>query len=239
MFTDVNHLEKMIRLFAYKQKYDTGFAPNPFHGVCTLATCKRYIRKHKQVGDWIAGFTSNELNGDKVGQERLIFLMQVAEKLPFEKYYTDPRFAKKIPVRRSVQCCEKCENAKCCDYKGNPNVQRSERCIETVGDNIYGKHDGERFQVPNCSHPPAKMDKDTCGEFVLIGTPTFFYFGSKPLDILPHVRPKVPSGMAPYGVQTEDFALAQAFVDYVRSHDPGVRARPHQWKTGDDSWGQE
>ena len=85
MFTDVTHLEKMIRLFAYKQTYDTGFAPNPFHGVCTLATCKRYIRKHKQVGDWIAGFTSNGLNGDKVGQERLIFLMQVEEEVPFER----------------------------------------------------------------------------------------------------------------------------------------------------------
>lgn len=32
--------DKSIRLFSYKQTDDTGFAPNPFHGVCTLATCK-------------------------------------------------------------------------------------------------------------------------------------------------------------------------------------------------------
>jgi hypothetical protein len=53
-----------MRLFAYKMTHDTGFAPNPFHGACTLATCKPQIRLHKRVGDWIAGFTSKRLNGD-------------------------------------------------------------------------------------------------------------------------------------------------------------------------------
>src|SRR3989304_5404176 len=93
-----------LRLFSYKQTHDTGFAPNPFHGACTLATCKPRIRELKQVGDWIAGFTSKRLNGDQVGCERLIYLMQVAEKLPFEAYHTDPRFAAKIPVLESERC---------------------------------------------------------------------------------------------------------------------------------------
>ena len=89
-----------VRLFAYKQTHDSGFAPNPFYGVCTLATCKPRIRLHKREGDWIAGFTSRKLNGDAIGEERLVFLMQVAEKIELGNYYTDPRFAAKIPVQR-------------------------------------------------------------------------------------------------------------------------------------------
>ena len=28
-----------LRLFSYKQTYETGFAPNPKYGACTLTTC--------------------------------------------------------------------------------------------------------------------------------------------------------------------------------------------------------
>ena len=90
------------RLFSYKLTHDTGFAPNPFFGVCTLATCKPRIRESKRVGDWIAGFTSKRLGGDEVGSERLVYLMQIAEKLPFERYHSDPRFVAKIPVLGSM-----------------------------------------------------------------------------------------------------------------------------------------
>ena len=53
----------------------------PFFGVMALATCKHKIRESKKIGDWIAGFTSKQLCGDPVGQERLIYLMQVTEKM--------------------------------------------------------------------------------------------------------------------------------------------------------------
>ena len=47
-------LEKMSNyLYLYVVDRDFGFAPNPFHGVCTLATCKPKIRKFAKVGDWI------------------------------------------------------------------------------------------------------------------------------------------------------------------------------------------
>jgi hypothetical protein len=69
---------------------DSGFAPNPFHGLLTLANCKPYFRKHKKEGDWIAGFTSQGLNGDIVGDERLIFLMKVTSKIDYGKYWGIP-----------------------------------------------------------------------------------------------------------------------------------------------------
>lgn len=202
-----------MRLFAYKQTADSGFAPNPFHGACTLATCKPRIRRHKQVGDWIAGFTSTGLNGDAVGQERLIYLMQVAEKLPLEDYHADQRFAAKIPTNGSDQC------------------------VETVGDNIYGLRDGAYFQVPNRHHSAEHIARDTSGKFVLIGK-TFVYFGSEPLVIPIELRPDIPRGQAGHGIQTRDVVLAQAFIDFVLTRGTGVHARPTSWKTGDATWKQ-
>ncbi len=215
MFTGVTHLEKMIRLFAYKQTHDTGFAPNPFHGVCTLATCKWMIRRCKKKGDWIAGFSSAELTRGEtqVGEERLIYLMRVEDVVPLERYFVEPCFAAKHP--------------------SHPDDATASR-VQGVGDNIYEWRDEGWFQHPNRSHGPEWKLKDTRGKNALVST-EFYYFGSAPLIIPGEIRPAVPLRQTGNGVQTKDFALAQAFVDYVRSRGPGVHARPHQWKTGDQS----
>ena len=189
-----------IRLFSYKMTHDSGFAPNPFQGVCTLATCKADLRRTKRVGDWIAGFTSKHLNADRVGEERLVYLMQITEKVPFETYHTDRRFAAKIPM------------------------PASKRCIETVGDNIYGRRDGAIFQIPNAFHTPHDIVEDTNGCFVLIGG-LFAYFGSVPLIIHDEIRPMMPTGVSRYGVQTDDLARAQAFIDFVLAQGTGVHDR--------------
>ena len=123
-----------MRLFSYKLTHDGGFAPNPFWGALTLATCKPLIRLHKRPGDWIAGFTSAALCDDAVGQERLIYLMQVHRKMPIAQYFRDPEFRNKIPTRNSAQQ------------------------IERVGDNIYrpksasARAPSDFRQVPNDSH---------------------------------------------------------------------------------------
>jgi len=198
-----------LRLISYKQTHDTGFAPNPFHGFCTLATCKPRIRKTKQVGDWIAGFTSKEMykGRSKVGEERLIYLMRVTEKLPLECYYSDPRFT----VKRS-----------------SDPADPSAPCITSIGDNIYELRDGTWIQHPNRSHLPYDIPKDTGGVNALIST-EFFYFGSEPLPIPPEIRPDIPRFQSAYGVQTADVIRAQAFVDFVRTRGPGIHARPHSW----------
>lgn len=43
----------MTRIYSYVVRYDSGFAPNPFYGYCTLATCKPDIRRAAEVGDWL------------------------------------------------------------------------------------------------------------------------------------------------------------------------------------------
>ena len=34
-----------MTVYSYIVAYDSGFAPNPFHGTCTLACCKPTIRR--------------------------------------------------------------------------------------------------------------------------------------------------------------------------------------------------
>lgn len=80
-----------IRMFSYKIVRDYGFAPNPFHGYCTLATCKPQIRKHAKTGDLILGYGSKGMGHN----EELIYIMQVDEKITYQQYWDDVRFYKK------------------------------------------------------------------------------------------------------------------------------------------------
>jgi len=76
-------------LRSYKMTSDRGFAPNPYEGVLTLTTCKPGIRKCHKKGQWLAGFTSKTLNGDDIGNEKLVYLARIDDKLPIEKYYEE------------------------------------------------------------------------------------------------------------------------------------------------------
>ena len=80
-----------VRVFSYVVANDGGFAPNPFHGVCTLACCKPKIRASAEVGDLVIGLTKRS--------ERLVYMMLVSEALDFEDYWADPRFEVKKPKR--------------------------------------------------------------------------------------------------------------------------------------------
>jgi len=85
-----------MKLYSYVVARDYGFAPNPFFGVCTLATCKPQIRKHAHVGDWIVGTGSKRYALDG----HLVYAMQVAEILTYDEYWADQRFRPKRPTLR-------------------------------------------------------------------------------------------------------------------------------------------
>lgn len=83
-----------MKLYSYVVRWDHGFAPNPFHGPCTLATCKPGIRKGADIDDWVLGTGS----ASRGYAGRVIFLMRVTEDTTFDRYWRDPRFAAKKPV---------------------------------------------------------------------------------------------------------------------------------------------
>ena len=55
-----------MTIYSYVVARDYGFAPNPFYGCCTLATCKPIIRRMAQVGDWVIGTGSKLPRQDSV-----------------------------------------------------------------------------------------------------------------------------------------------------------------------------
>ena len=97
-----------LQLFSYVVEHDTGFAPNPDHGYCTLAHCKykkcskrRNLIEMAQHDDWqhdnwVAGTGGADLS-KSAGHGKLIYLMRITEILSLEKYWNDPRFRKKRP----------------------------------------------------------------------------------------------------------------------------------------------
>lgn len=210
----------MPKLFSYKMTHDTGFGPNPFWGVLTLATCKPRIRsaKTKNKGDWIAGFTSQALCGDAVGKERLVYLMQIEGKIAFADYFADPRFKCKIPKLGESQCI----------YRAGDNIYRP-TCSDPSD---YGDFE----QLCNSYHCGTEKAKDLSGKFVLVSR-KFFYFGKEAIVIPSNVRPDVPLGQSAHGVQTHDQNRAQNFINYiVNNWQTGVHGEPHSWPKGDSSW---
>lgn len=142
-------------LYIYVVDRDFGFAPNPFHGWCTLATCKPKIRKFAKVGDWVMGVGGARLRATG----RCIYLMNVTEILTFETYWSDHRFQVKKPFRNGSD-------------------------LMMVGDNIYHKDAATGDWIQEDSHhskPDGTPNKenlkiDTSSENVLIST-NFYYFG--------------------------------------------------------------
>lgn len=144
-----------MRLFSYVVARDYGFAPNPFHGSCTLATCKPMIRKTAQVGDWIIGTGSKENGRDGY----LVYAMQVAETMSFGEYWADPRFAPKRP-----------------DLGGSNK--------RAFGDNIYRQRRDGTWAQENSHHSlhdgtpnPENVSRDTRVDRMLIAY-RFAYWGS-------------------------------------------------------------
>jgi len=90
-----------MRLFSYIVDHDTGFAPNPFWGICTLAHCKPIrdvpgIRSSAEIEDWVVG-----LGPKKEGNPVVYFMKVTDKKETFEEYFKDTKFKKKIPNKRS------------------------------------------------------------------------------------------------------------------------------------------
>lgn len=217
-----------VRLSSYRLTEDTGFAPNPFFGVLTLATDMPELRRSAAVDDWIAGFTSNRLCGDACGNERLVYLMRVEENPTIADYFGDHRFSRKIPTIGS-----------------GPEVERH-------GDNIYQprRHTAaapEHFdQLSNPHHwdvvhgRPDERSKrrDVGGRRVLVAR-EFVYFGREALRVAHFARPVLPRNPSRCCSLTPDIDLARAFIDFALGKAVrAVMAAPHGWPSGDDSWRQ-
>jgi hypothetical protein len=77
-----------MKLYSYVIASDAGFAPNPNDGWCTLACCKPNIRLSARKGDFVVGTGS----AAQTGNNTIVYIMHVDEKLTFDEFFKDARF---------------------------------------------------------------------------------------------------------------------------------------------------
>lgn len=147
-----------MRLFSYVVARDYGFAPNPFYGGCTLATCKPTIRRVASVGDWIVGTGSSLM--DRNGF--LVYVMRVTETMTFNEYWDDVRFLRK-----------------------RPNLRGSKKMA--FGDNIYFRNASGRWHQQDSHHSyedgsanAYNIQRDTKTNRILLSTDFAYWGGSGP-----------------------------------------------------------
>lgn len=146
-------------MHSYVVARDYGFAPNPFYGFCTLATCKPKIRKTAKVGDWVIG-TGSRTRGR---EGCMVFAMQVTDTVQFEEYWEDSRFQQKKPSMRGSK-------------------------KQAFGDNIYYRDKATRVwhqvdshhSYPDGTPNEANVTNDTQADRVLISDDYVYWGGSGP-----------------------------------------------------------
>lgn len=198
-----------MKLYSYVVARDFGFAPNPFYGYCTLATCKPDIRRTAKCGDWIVG--TGSAGSNRRGQ--LVFAMRVTESMDFNQFWEDERFREK-----------------------RPNLRGSR--MRAYGDNIYHQDAEGRWLQENSHHSlqdgspnDDNLQHDTKTNRVLISD-DFTYWGAAGPRIPERFRDWDGDDVcAGRGHRCHfDENLVVAFLSWLRSvWGPGFRGRPAGW----------
>lgn len=193
-----------MKCYSYVVRRDYGFAPNPFGGYCTLATCKPNIRKSALVGDWIIGTGSVEYKA----ANKMVYVMQISEKLHFNDYWCDKRFAYKKPVL-------------------NGSLK------QMYGDNIYHYDKEQGIWVQENSHhsnPDGTVnvynrDRDLQSKYILISN-EFWYFGENAViipDEFLRIRKKGPG----YRSDFSEVFIEKFLIWLKENYEPGYRGNPN------------
>ncbi|MDD5333331.1 MAG: hypothetical protein PHS32_06245 [Rhodoferax sp.] len=153
--------QKKTKVCAYVMTVDSGFAPNPFHGVCTLAVCTpNHMRANLGIDDWIVGIAGQGLRSrlGKSDQWKIIYAMKIGDRQDLDSYYNHPAYLAKIPKLIGSR-------------------------IEMCGDNFYRRTpEGIKHTRQTNNHEGDFEKQDTNGDRVFIGT-EFYYFGSLAIEL--------------------------------------------------------
>jgi hypothetical protein len=200
-----------VKLYSYKVVYDIGFAPNPFHGICTLATCKPRIRRGAELGDWVVGVGSAAQQTEGC----LVHAMQVSQKLTFDEYWESERFQIKKP-----------------DLRGSLKYR--------YGDNVYHRSVDGEWQQEQCRHSlddgtpnPDHVVRDTSANAVLVAE-RFTYWGGDGPSLPATFR---DWDGADLGNPGRDHAykiyppkMVQAVENWISELPSGYQAPPADWR---------
>jgi len=183
----------MGRAFSYVVKRDYGFAPNPFYGVLTLATCKPRIRKSAEVGDFIIG------NAGSAHDNRLIYMAKVTEVTTFDKYWEDPRFKCKKPVM----------NGSLRKLYGD-NIYHHDDNDEWIQEDSHHANNDGTVNVNN-------LNKDTGSTDRVLICEDFIYFGKSMIAVPDTFQDCIHKGI---GHNCPDYSKAEALWSYLKQRYP-------------------
>jgi len=198
----------MRKVYSYVVEHDQGFAPNPFHKVCSVANCKPITRRVAQVGDILLGFGGAKRHFS----DRLVFWMKVDEIITFDEYWIDPRFEAKKP------------------RLGGSSMQ-------FFGDNIYHTDEATGGIIQeNSFHSErdgslskANLNTDTgITNKVLLGR-DYAYFGRKARLLPEHLACFIKRGRN-HGVVTCGDKIAALEKWFEENPERGILGRPIEWR---------
>jgi hypothetical protein len=200
-----------MKMYSYVITRDYGFAPNPFGGLCTLATCKPSIRKIAQVNDWVIA-TGPITSYNKPGY--LFYAMEVEEKLTYNQYWSDDRFQFKKPL-----------------FNGS-----LKQCF---GDNIYYLMEDNAWHQQNSHHSHengvvniANLKTDTSSQSVLISS-KFYYWGRSNVELPEDFKKGICNNVKVPTYKVVDADIAKRLIIWIEeNYEKGIMNDPMEFENG-------
>lgn len=203
----------MARIYSYVVRYDSGFAPNPFYGYCTLATCKPNIRAQAEVGDWVVGSASNDRSIRRGGH--IVYAMRVTETTTFDDYATDARFEAKKAFRmgsRKQSCGDNIY------FRETPDGDWCQR------DSFHSQEDGQIHSQ--------HVTRDTSVNRILISN-DFIYFGGTGPAFPDDLHGRDGRALCKHGIGRscfDDSQLIKRLEQWIRGFEvSGYQGPPQEW----------
>jgi hypothetical protein len=100
VFETALNAHRKPKLYSYVVEHDTGDAPNPYFGICTLCICKyrdspgkpKNIVELAGKGDWVVGTGGVDCR-KSAGHGKVVYAMKVTDKMTLQEYFTSADFA--------------------------------------------------------------------------------------------------------------------------------------------------
>lgn len=212
----------MIKLYSYIITSDSGFAPNPFYNLLTLACCKPVIRRilgreflkdlKKENEYWIVGLSSKP-------NYYIIFAMKITDVKTFREYYLDNKFSKKKPnfdLKKLI-------------YQRGDNIYEPTKkgFIQHRSLHSHFFNDNLKWRINDF-----KLAHDLSGEYVLISNDFYYFGGGK--EKLPIYFKDLKVGRNHKRNFSEE--TKEKFVKYIRTKHKFINNPPSDWGDNDNSW---
>lgn len=195
----------MAKAYSYVVKRDFGFAPNPFHGVLTLATCKQRIRKVAQVGDFIIGVSPVEFSS------KLVYMAKVSRIVTFDEYWSLPEFACKKAI-----------------MNGSNKVMFGDNIYHHLENGEWMQEDSHHTNADGTINEH-NLERDTQTTDKVLIAEEFFYFGQGMIDISAEYGECIHYGI---GHSCPEIENCQSLWEHLcENYEMGLIDLPRQFKS--------